>query len=185
MSVTLIRSSMLVKNHSAGRGDETPLITVHQRPPKKNAPSNRPAANAGARTKTSFIVILLFVPNLLVFLGHPVPRIQTTDGKPGHQQRQRPGVRARVMLVQPDTERCAEQRRDHHRPADQSHHSQTEPDALLAIAPRLKLACRLSADLLTKRGSRLRNFVLAFIGHGKGSPCGGGDRLPFSPTPSA
>src|SRR5579864_5447688 len=100
---------MLVKNHSAGRGDETPLITVHQRPPKKNAPSNRPAANAGARTTISFIVILLRVPNLLVFLGHPVPGIQTADCEPGHQQSQRPAVPARIMLVEPDTERSPEQ----------------------------------------------------------------------------
>src|SRR5579864_3869455 len=158
MSVTLIRSSMLVKNHSAGRGDETPLITVHQRPPKKNAPSNRPAANGGARTNTSFIVILLFVPNLLVFLGHPVPRIQTADREPGHQQRQCPGVRARIMLVEPDAERRAEQRRNHHRPADQPHHPQTEPDTLFAVTTRLKLARRLSADFLTERVLQLRKL---------------------------
>src|ERR1039458_2417641 len=117
----LIRSSMLPKNQSAGRWDETPLITVHQRPPKKNAPSNRPAANAGARNKNSFIVILLFVPHLFLFLGHPMPRIETTDCEAGHQQRQRPGMLARIMLVQPDTERRAEQSRNRDRPADQPH----------------------------------------------------------------
>ena len=50
----LIRSSRLPKNQSAGRLDETPLRTVHQRPPKKIAPSNTPATNASTR-RQSFI----------------------------------------------------------------------------------------------------------------------------------
>src|SRR5664279_1235914 len=162
---------MLPKNQSAGRSDETPLITVHQSPPKKNAPSNRPAAKAGARSKNSFIVILLFFANLFVFLGHPMPRIKTTDGEPGDHQRQRPGMLARIMLVQPDTERRPEQRRTDHRPADKPHHSQPVPNALRGITPRLKLARRLRADLLAKRRLRLRELVLRFIGHGEGSPC--------------
>src|SRR5665811_2522485 len=115
----LIRSSRLPKNQSAGCLDEAPLRTVNQRPPKKIAPSNIPAANASARDKNSFIVILLFVPHLLVFLGHPMPRVQTADREPGHQQRQRPGMLARIMLVQPDTERRAEQSRNRDRPPDQ------------------------------------------------------------------
>src|SRR5664280_1973553 len=61
----LIRSSRLPKNQSAGCLDETPLRTVHQRPPKKIAPSKRPATNASARVSNSFIVILLFVPHAL------------------------------------------------------------------------------------------------------------------------
>src|SRR5271166_5127175 len=141
---------MLVKNHSAGREDETPLTTVHQRPPKKNAPSKRPKANAGTRNKSSFIAFLLFVPNLLALLGHPMPRIQTPDGEPSHQQRQRPGMLAWIMLIQPDTERRPQQRRNHHRPADQPHHPQAEPDALRGVTPRLEFARRLRADLLTE-----------------------------------
>src|SRR5664280_3253551 len=101
----LIRSSRLPKNQSAGCLDETPLRTVHQRPPKKIAPSKRPATNASARVSNSFIVILLFVPHCLVFLGDPMPRIQTADREPGHQQRQRPGMLARMVFVQPDTKR--------------------------------------------------------------------------------
>src|ERR1019366_5449194 len=167
----LIRSSMLPKNHSAGRGDETPLTTVHQRPPKKNAPSNRPAAHAGARNKNSFIVILLFVPNLLVLLGHPMPRIKTSDGEPGHHQRQCPGMLARIILVQPDTERRPEQRWNHHRPADQPHHPQAEPDALRGVTPCLELARRFRAVLLTERGIWFRDLVLGLISHGEGSPC--------------
>src|ERR1700688_379486 len=101
MSVTLIRRSKLPKNHSAGRGDETPLITVHHRPPKNKAPRNRPAVNAGAKEKSSLIAILLFVPHRFVFLRHPMPRVPTADREPGYQQRQRPGVLARIMFVQP------------------------------------------------------------------------------------
>jgi hypothetical protein len=56
------------------------------------AGANTPAANAGARNKNSFIVILQFVPHLVVFLGYPMPRIQTADCEPSHQQRQRPST---------------------------------------------------------------------------------------------
>src|SRR5579872_7044622 len=108
----LIRSSMLPQNHNAGRWDETPLRTVHQRPPKKNAPSNKPANNASVKDNDSFIRMLLFVPHLLVFLRDPMPCIQTADGEPGHQQRQCPGMLARIMSIQPDTERRAEERRN-------------------------------------------------------------------------
>ena len=66
------------------------------------------------------------------------------------------GCCARIMLVQPDAERRAEQRRNGHRPADQAHHAEAEPDALRAVAPRLELTrglratssgeCRVSAS---------------------------------------
>jgi hypothetical protein len=121
--------------------------TVHQRPPKKTAPSPTPATHASARVNVSFIVILLFLPHRLVFLGDPVPRVQTADRESGHQQRQRPGMLARMVFVQPDAERRTEQRRNDHRPADQPHHAQPEPDALTRIAPCLELARRLRADL--------------------------------------
>ena len=81
----LIRSTILQKNQSAGRWDDTPLITVHQRPPKKKAPRIRPPANGGANNRNSFIFIRLLVPDFLVFLRHPMPCIQTTDGKAGRQ----------------------------------------------------------------------------------------------------
>src|ERR1035441_3367211 len=168
----LIRSSRLPKNQSAGWLDEAPLRTVNQRPPKKIAPSNTPAASAGARNNNSFIVILLFVPYLLVFFGHPMPRIQTADREPGHQQRQRPGMLARITLVQPDTERRAEQRWNHHRPADQPHHAQAEPDARRGVTPRLEFARRLRADLLTERRLRLQELVLGVVRHCEKSPCG-------------
>src|SRR5664280_640362 len=126
----LIRSSRLPKNQSAGCLDETPLRTVHQRPPKKIAPSKPPATPASPSVRVSFIVILLSVPHGLVLLGDPIPRIQAADRQSGHQQRQCPGVLAWMVFVQPDTERCAEQRRNNDRPADEPHHAQAEPDAL-------------------------------------------------------
>jgi hypothetical protein len=49
-----------------------------------------------------------------------MPRVETADREPGHQQRQRPGMRAGMVFVQPETERCAQQRRNRHRPADQA-----------------------------------------------------------------
>src|SRR5664279_1758150 len=104
----LIRSNMLPKNQNAGCSDETPLRTVHQRPPKKMAPSNRPANNDSASNKTSFIGILLFLPDGFVFIRHPVPRIEAADREPGHQQRERPGVLSWIVPVQPHTERCAQ-----------------------------------------------------------------------------
>src|ERR1700690_3791831 len=92
---------------------------------------------------------------------------------------------ARMMLIQPDAERCPEQRGNHHRPADQPHHPQTEPHALRGVTPCLELAGRLCADLLAERRFRLCDFVLGFISHCEGSPCAVVARLPFSPTPSA
>ena len=78
----LIRSSMLPRNQSAGRWDETPLRTVHHRPPKKIAPSTPPASHASISVSVSFIVILLLLAHRLVFLGDPMPRIQTADREP-------------------------------------------------------------------------------------------------------
>src|SRR3990172_9573945 len=97
----LMRASALPKNQSAGRGDEAPLLTVHQSPPKKIAPRAAPATHASASISVSFTGIVLFLPHGTVFLGDPVPRIDTAEREPGHQQRQRPGVRSRMVFVQP------------------------------------------------------------------------------------
>src|SRR5271167_5250320 len=96
-----IRSNRLPKNQNAGSSDDTALRTVHQRPPKKMAPSNTPTDNASASNKTSFIGILLFLPNGFVFIRYPMPRIEAADREPRHQQRQRPGMRSRIVPVQP------------------------------------------------------------------------------------
>ncbi len=53
-----------------------------------------------------------------------------------------------ILFVQPETERRAEQRRHRHRPADQPHHAQAEPDGPRRVTLRLELARRLRADLL-------------------------------------
>ena len=74
-----IRSNMLPRNQSAGDLEKTPLRTVHQRPPKNIAPSKRPATKANTKIKKLFIVFLSFVVHGLVFLGDPMPRIQTAD----------------------------------------------------------------------------------------------------------
>src|ERR1700722_4937654 len=103
-----VRSNTLPKNQSPGCLDEKPLRTVHQRPPKNIAPSKMPVTRASARLKASFIVILLSVSHFLLFLGDPMPRIETTDCESGNQQSQRPGMFARVVFVQPNTERRAE-----------------------------------------------------------------------------
>src|SRR5208283_4241734 len=104
-------TSRLAKSQSAGCLDETPLRTVHQSPPKNTAPSPPPAAHASTSIRVSFIVILRFLPHRLVFLGHPIPRIQTADCEPGHQQCRRPAMPAGVVFVQPDSECGPEQSR--------------------------------------------------------------------------
>src|ERR1035438_1837071 len=142
----LMRNSPLPRNQSAGRGDETPLRTVHHSPPKKNAPRPPPASHASASVSVSFIAILLSVPHRLVLLGNPVPRIQTADGETDDHQRQRPRMCPGMVLIQPGAERGAEQRWHDHRPADQAHHAEPEPNARLGLA-RLELARRLRADL--------------------------------------
>src|ERR1022692_2352652 len=158
----LVRSNRLPKNRSAGCLDETPLRTVHQRPPKNIAPSRTPPSRASTRPKASVIVVLLFVSHLLVFLAHPMPGIQTAENQADDQKRQRPGDLSWIALVQPDTERRAEQRRDHYRPADQSHHAQAKPDALGGVSVRLGFAGRLRGNLAAER----------FVTHGETPPGG-------------
>src|ERR1035438_9535329 len=120
----LVRSRTLPKNQSSGSSDEKPLRTVHHRPPKNIAPSKAPVTRASTRLKPSFIMILLLIrAHFLVFLIHPMPCIQTPNGLADDQQHQRPGMVSRMAIVQPDTKRRAEQRRNHHRPADQPHHA--------------------------------------------------------------
>src|ERR1035438_1388786 len=85
----VMRSSRLPRNHSAGCLEDTPLRTVHQRPPKKIAPSTPPASHASTSVEASFIVVVLpFLPHRPVFLGDPVPRVEAAKQEAGHQQRQ-------------------------------------------------------------------------------------------------
>ncbi len=147
----LIRSSRLPKNQSPGFLDEKPLRTVHQRPPKNITPRKKPATIAGTRRKVSFITILLFLSHCLVFLGHPMPGIQTAETQAHNQQHQRPGMASRMAIVQPDTKRRAEQCRNHHRPADKPHHAQAKPDTLRNVALRLELTFYLRRDFPAER----------------------------------
>ena len=91
-------------------------------------------------------------------LVDPMPRIQTPDREAHNQQSQRPGVTSRIALVQPDTQRRAEQRRNRHRPADQSHHAQTKPDGSGDVTLRTEFARRLGADLPIERRPDLSRF---------------------------
>src|ERR1035437_915298 len=142
----LIRNSPLPRNQSAGRGEETPRRTVHQRPPKKSAPSKTPDVHARTNISGSFIAVLLFIAHGLFLLSHPIPRIHTTERQADDHQRQCPCMLARMMLVQPEAECGAEQRRNDHRPSDQSHHAETEPYPRVRFA-RLELTRRLRPDL--------------------------------------
>src|ERR1035441_9301808 len=83
----LVRSKRLPKNQSAGCSDEKPLRTVHHRPPKNIAPSKAPVTSASTRLKPSLIMILLLIcAHFLVFLIHPMPGIQTSNGQADDQQ---------------------------------------------------------------------------------------------------
>ena len=77
-------------------------------------------------------------------------------------------------------ERCAEERRYRHRPADQSHHAQAKPDARLGVTPRLELARRLRADLPGEGRRDLRGFLWLVI-HVEIPRSDAGIRLPVSP----
>src|ERR1017187_3401190 len=90
---------------------------------------------------------------------------------------------ARMVFVQPDTKRCAEQRRHRYRPADQPHHAQPEPDPLRGFA-RLELPCRLRADLASERRLALRGFLWLVI-HVEKSRSDAEIPFPISPLPSA
>ena len=158
----LIRSSRLPRNQSAGCLDETPLRTVHQRPPKKIAPSKTPATNASTRVRVSFIVILLFVPHLPCLPWRPNARHSNSRSiKPGHQQRQRPGMAC------PDSV-CPTRYRAPRRAASEPTTDQPispimpKPNQTpwRGVAPRLELARRLRADLPAER--RLRSSSACF-----------------------
>src|ERR1039458_1253475 len=132
-----VRSNRLPRNQSAGCVDEEILRIVHQRPPKNIAPSKTPVTKASARLTVSFVTILIYLSHLLVFLVYPVPGIQTADCQADNQQHQRPGMFPWMTIVQPDTERRAGERRNHHRPANKPHHAQAKPDALRGVTLRL------------------------------------------------
>ena len=143
----LIRRSRLPRNQSAGWEDRTPLRTVHQSPPKKMSPSIPPPSPANATIEW---FIHGDLPLLAAWPCLPWrPNARHSNSRPRARPRgapKRPGMRARIMLVQPHARRRAEQRRDVHGPADHSRHAQAEPDALHAVAPCLDLARRLRAD---------------------------------------
>src|ERR1035437_2411503 len=90
---------------------------------------------------------------------------------------------ARMVFVQPDTKRCAEQRRHRHRPADQPHHAQPEPDALRGFT-RLELAGRLRADLASEGRLVFWGFLWLVI-HVEKSRSDAEIPFPISPLPSA
>src|ERR1022692_2675128 len=69
---------------------------------------------------------------------------------------------ARMVFVKSDAKRCAEQRRHRHRPADQPHHAQHEPDSLRGFT-RLELPGRLRADLAGERRLVLWSFLWLVI----------------------
>src|ERR1035441_8983079 len=131
-----VRATRLQRNQSAGWFEETTFRTVHQRPPKNIAPSEIPISRASTRLNVLVMAILLFLQHLFVFLVHPMPGIEAADCEADNQQRQRPGMTAGMMAVQPDTQTCARKGRDRHRPADETHHPQAEPNALGGIALR-------------------------------------------------
>src|ERR1019366_2973973 len=90
---------------------------------------------------------------------------------------------ARMVFVQPDAKRCAEQRRHRHRPADQPHHAQPEPDALLRLT-RLELAGCLRADLAGECRLVLCSFLWLVI-HVEKSRSDAEIPFPISPLPGA
>src|ERR1035438_2630533 len=168
-----VRSNTLHRNQSAGCLDDTPLRTVHQRPPKNIAPTKTPVSRDSARRTISFVMILLFLLHLLVFLPHPMPGIRAADDQARNQQSQRPGMFSRMAIVEPDTERRAEQRRNNHRPSDKPHKTQAKPDILPGATPRLELACCLRAYFPAEESPSLRAFDFRFLTHGETPPGAG------------
>ena len=123
--VTPVRSSRLSANHSATWRECVPRCTVHHSPPKNTAPSATPVANAtaagnataavnaipvasaGVVVDSSVITGAIPVRHVLLSTRHPVPGIPAAQGKACDQQRQRPGVDARMTPIDPVAERRA------------------------------------------------------------------------------
>src|ERR1017187_6690022 len=89
-----------------------------------------------------------------------------------------------MVFVQPETKGCSQQRRDDHRPADNSHHAKAEPDALTGIAPRLELARSLRAYLLGEGRPASRRLPVLLVTHAEMPPIDSGTRFPTSSCPS-
>src|SRR5574344_806132 len=95
----LVRINRLPRNQNAGFLDESPFRTVHQSPPKKTAPSRKPAIRDKKRCNISFIVILLFLLHFLVLFGYPVPCIQAADKKADDQHCECPGKAFWIVFI--------------------------------------------------------------------------------------
>jgi hypothetical protein len=137
------------------------LRTVHQRPPKKIAPSKPPGPrqhqikfHSSPSSCSSRMALSSLATQCQAFKQ---PRTRPATSSASVQE-----WRARMAFVQPETKRRAEQRRNHHRPADQPHHAQAKPDPRRGVFPRLELARRLRADLPAKAASS-RGLILSIF----------------------
>src|ERR1700679_2971885 len=111
-------------------------------------PSNAPASSNRVIAGSSVMLILRCLMHLLLFLCHPMPRIEAADGQSDNQQGERPGMYSWMMPVQPKAKHCAEQCWRRHRPADESRHAETKPDAAVSLAACPELASGLCLHLL-------------------------------------
>ena len=98
-----------------------------------------------------------------------MPGVEAAERQSGHQERQRPGVSARELFVDPEPKRRAEQCRHDHRPTDQPHHAEAEPDPRRRVALRLELAGGLGADRCGKVRAGVRGSTDGFVIHVEGS----------------
>ena len=98
--------------------------------------------------RTVFGLFLLIPPDGVEFSADPVPGVEATDENPQPQQHQGPAVHPRIMGINPDPDGQAEQRRNHNAPADESRHTEAQPERLVLLAAGFELARLLLADAL-------------------------------------
>jgi hypothetical protein len=177
-----VRSSRLPKNHSAGRGDDHALAHRPPQAAEENAPSPSPARDA---TTSIRWFIHRRPPVRRAWLCPPwTPKTTRSDSRSSVRppKRQRPGTAARIVLVQPQAQRRAEQRGNRHRPADQPHHAQSRTRRpAWSSAPRLELARRPSRRPARRRSELGFSRVSGFVTHFERSRSDGEIRFPVWP----
>src|SRR5690554_1552767 len=117
----------LPKNNSAGFAELRPFCTVSQRPPKNKTPSPKPASNTSNKIPISFMLLVIFLLNILVFLLNPVPGKNTPHQQPRDQQTQSPGKILRVVFIQPYAQGNAQYGGHCNGPANHPEKAQTIP----------------------------------------------------------
>src|SRR5579871_1009328 len=145
-ATTAVRARKLPRKSRPGCPAVIPFRIVHHRPPKKKAPAAAPIRKERVNLSVS---VILFVLRIRVFQArvgglalssYPVPGAVAAEQDTQEHQHERPGVGAWKALIDPDSERRAQQAGEYYRPADESHQAQAAPEIPVPVSLCAELA---------------------------------------------